>query len=401
MAGMVYATNPSEPIEDNKKTLDFIGSTEGRAILTKKVLNLTEDPTTGDNFRFEYSLKDHLGNLRVSCRCGEPSRDHAGMIIPTGQPGAGIEPLAVVQEQHYDAWGLAFTSTTSVTADRFTYNSKELVADLDLGWNDYGFRMYNNEIGRWSVVDILTEKRYSLNPYNFVSNNPINRIDIIGLSDTLVLDEIIVRAPKREVSNSWNTFIQNLDQEGFNSFKDYYLQVKLGPYTNNFAKTVYGINDAGEVDVPDAILERLYNEVEDEAMDVLAAAFAAEESGIDLNSINFAINPIARTAYLQKLIMTGISNNQAKEIILSIGVSSVLAYGGAIYSSPFIKILKSQGGKIDGFTISTKKGYGAQSRFEVHTITNKKSIEKWFHGKRLPHWHTGKGNQLKKHRPYE
>jgi len=99
--------------------------------------------------------------------------------------------------------------------------------------------------------------------------------------------------------------------------------------------------------------------------------------------------------------MTGISNNQAKEIDLSVRVSSILAHGGAIYSSPFMKILKSQGGKIDGFIISTKKGYIEQSRFDVHTITNKKSIGKWFHGIRLIHWHTGKGNQLKKQRQYE
>ena len=125
MAGMVYVTNPSEPIEANKKTLDFIGSPEGRAILTKKVLGLTADPTTGDKFKFEYSLKDHLGNLRVSCRCGEPKRDAQGVIIPEGTAGAGIEPLAVVQEQHYDPWGLAFNTTQAPPsgaggADRFT-----------------------------------------------------------------------------------------------------------------------------------------------------------------------------------------------------------------------------------------------------------------------------------------
>ncbi len=37
MAGMVYATDPSKPATE-QKTLDFIASSEGRVILTKKVL---------------------------------------------------------------------------------------------------------------------------------------------------------------------------------------------------------------------------------------------------------------------------------------------------------------------------------------------------------------------------
>lgn len=53
-------------------------------------------------------------------------------------PGTGIEPLAVVQEQHYDAWGLAFKPNneqqiTDNKTDRFTYNGKELVTNLRLG----------------------------------------------------------------------------------------------------------------------------------------------------------------------------------------------------------------------------------------------------------------------------
>jgi hypothetical protein len=86
LGGMVYQETVTAG--NSIKELDFVGSPEGRALLTEKVLNLTADPATGDKFRFEYSLKDHLGNLRVSCRCGEPSRDQAGIIIPTGQPGA-------------------------------------------------------------------------------------------------------------------------------------------------------------------------------------------------------------------------------------------------------------------------------------------------------------------------
>jgi RHS repeat-associated protein len=189
LAGMVYQETVTAGT--STKELDFVASPEGRALLTKKVLNLTTDPTTGDKFKFEYSLKDHLGNLRVSCRCGEPKRDAQGVIIPTGQPGAGIEPLAVVQEQHYDAWGLAFTTVSSSEVenlqDRFKYNGKELLTDLDLGWNDYGARMYMSEIGRWNGVDPHADNYFSSSSYCYVDNSPLYSIDPDG-KDIIILN---------------------------------------------------------------------------------------------------------------------------------------------------------------------------------------------------------------------
>jgi RHS repeat-associated protein len=141
---------------------------------------------------------DYLGNLRVSCRCGEPKRDAQGLIIPEGQPGAGIVPLAVVQEQHYDAWGLAFSTISSSTPiqnvssgagatagletlkDKFTYNGKEQINDLDIGWNDYGFRMYDASVGRWSAVDPLAEEYQLFSIYDYCLNNPTNLVDTDG-----------------------------------------------------------------------------------------------------------------------------------------------------------------------------------------------------------------------------
>jgi RHS repeat-associated protein len=211
LAGMVYQETVTAGT--STKELDFVASPEGRALLTKKVLNPTTDPTTGlalseaegDKFRFEYSLKDHLGNLRVSCRCGEPKRDAQGIIIPEGTAGAGIEPLAVVQEQHFDAWGLAFKSATGslsvVEADRITYNGKELLTDLDLGWNDYGARMYMSEIGRWNGVDPLADTYRKLNPYVYCADNPIRFIDPDGMKFNDPNDEKMAQDDKTNLEN--------------------------------------------------------------------------------------------------------------------------------------------------------------------------------------------------------
>jgi RHS repeat-associated protein len=45
---------------------------------------------------------------------------------------------------------------------------------------DYGARHYGPIIARWFTTDPMAEKYYSLTPYNYCGNNPMNRIDPDG-----------------------------------------------------------------------------------------------------------------------------------------------------------------------------------------------------------------------------
>jgi hypothetical protein len=74
-----------------------------------------------------------------------------------------------------------------------------------------------------------------------------------------------------------------------------------------------------------------------------------------------------------------------------------------------LKLLKSKGGHVNGFSISKGAGYGAKPRFDFHPLThpskrsNKLIINDWFIKNEvpIPHIHRGRGNKLREHFPWE
>ena len=170
--------------KDNK--MESIQHAEGR-------ITFHEDPDTGDEKPlYEYFLKDHLGNVRVTLA----DKDGDGYIEPfnvnpdeknlggTSDASVDLTDTEVYQETHYYPFGMTmegeWQDIVNGPENNYLYNGKELQTDFDLNWSDYGARYYDPAIARWNSVDPLAEKMASWSPYNYAFNNPIKFIDPDG-----------------------------------------------------------------------------------------------------------------------------------------------------------------------------------------------------------------------------
>lgn len=134
--------------------------------------------------KYIYNYVDHLGNVRLSY-----TRNATGGAV-------------IIDENNYYPLGLRHTGynfTGTVKPYRKQYNGKEI---QESGMLDYGWRNYMPEIGRWGVMDQLSENYFSTSPYAYVLNNPVNMFDPDG----------------RETMAALTMALWNLTPEGTNSY---------------------------------------------------------------------------------------------------------------------------------------------------------------------------------------
>ena len=117
----------------------------------------------------EFYLYDHLGNTRVVY---EPT--YAG----------GLLELAINYAADYFPYGKVlreYVNTSTGDPEKFLTTQHE--RDKETGLDYRGARYYDADIGRFLSLDPMQMQRLSLTPYNYVSGNPIMRIDPDGRLD--------------------------------------------------------------------------------------------------------------------------------------------------------------------------------------------------------------------------
>ncbi|GAB4044781.1 RHS repeat-associated core domain-containing protein [Spirosoma jeollabukense] len=153
-------------------TQDYLGSIELKNNVVEAVYNEEGRAyNTGSGYRYEYVLRDHLGNTR---------------LVFTDKDGSGsIDNSEILSESHYYPFGRkmdgAWYSDASAGKYRYLYNGKELSDEFDLNFYDYGARWYDPGMGNWWQSDPIGENHYDQSPYQYVLNNPIRYIDPFGL----------------------------------------------------------------------------------------------------------------------------------------------------------------------------------------------------------------------------
>ncbi|MEN7550548.1 leucine-rich repeat domain-containing protein [Rapidithrix thailandica] len=119
----------------------------------------------------QYELSNHLGNVLATITDRVKYKDNR-------------RASEVLSASDYFPFGKQMAGRNySDESYRYGFNGKE--NDKDFGnqhlIQDYGFRLYNPEIGKFLSVDPLTKSYPELTPYQFASNTPIYAIDLDGL----------------------------------------------------------------------------------------------------------------------------------------------------------------------------------------------------------------------------
>jgi RHS repeat-associated protein len=154
-------------------TTDYVNGTEYINTALQRIAHTEGSVTrqTDGSYRHEYVLRDHLGNTRVTFT----DADNDGVVTASD----------IKQMNHYYPFGLNMEGNWNGASgeNKYAYNGKEWNDDFGLGMNDYGARSYDAAIGRFTTADPMADFRSWVSPYQYVQNNPINRIDPTGMLD--------------------------------------------------------------------------------------------------------------------------------------------------------------------------------------------------------------------------
>ena len=101
---------------------------------------------------------------------------------------ANSEPVVEGTQHTVDSTVASASSATSQNRWHFSGKESQSFLNASIPLLDFGARMYNPTIARWTTPDPLSEKYYGFSPYAYCLGNPISIIDPNGM-DIWTMDE--------------------------------------------------------------------------------------------------------------------------------------------------------------------------------------------------------------------
>ena len=115
----------------------------------------------GSGYDVDYYITDHLGSVRA-------------IVNASG---------TITEQNDYYPFGTRHPNgLTTLSGNRWRFSGKEEQdAAFGVPYSDFGARLYDRTA--WTAIDPLAEKYYSVSPYVYCHNNPMNVVDFDGMTD--------------------------------------------------------------------------------------------------------------------------------------------------------------------------------------------------------------------------
>ncbi len=126
---------------------------------------------SGSNWKYEYHIKDHLSNVRVTFE-----DMNANGIVTSNEIKSRNDYYSFGMEWN-NRWEL---SDTISPENGYRYNGKGYVEEMGLKLLDFANRNFDPVLGRFWTVDNWASKYPAWAPYNYAMNSPIRFIDKDG-----------------------------------------------------------------------------------------------------------------------------------------------------------------------------------------------------------------------------
>ena len=144
-------------------------------------------------------LRDHLGSVRsvidgdtgavVETNDYYPFGKRIQVTAPVSEPVGGSQ-YASEPAVAPVAPATSVASTSSPNRWRFSGKEDQSFLGASIPLLDFGARMYNPAIARWTAADPLSEKYHGISPYAYCLGNPIVNIDVKGDSVRVYIETV-------------------------------------------------------------------------------------------------------------------------------------------------------------------------------------------------------------------